>query len=70
MEDKYAQWKAYMARYREELAAAETPEWAQKTGEWDKAFELGIIAEKARPQDLATRVEVAAMIERAKKDKE
>ena len=63
----YEQWKVYMERYRKELGALPVPEWAVTTGEWDKAFADGIIADKTRPQDLATRAEVAGMIERAVK---
>lgn len=62
----YASFKAYMEQYRKELAALPVPDWAAQNGEWDKAFAAGIIAEKTRPQDLASRAEVAAMVFRAK----
>ena len=63
----YEQWKQYMEQYRKELGALPAPAWAEKTGEWDKAFDGGIIAGKDRPQDLVTRAEAAAMIVRAHK---
>lgn len=62
----YEQWKDYMARYRSELDAAPVPGWAVNSGEWEKAHETGIIADKSRPQGLASRAEVAAMIVRSK----
>lgn len=62
----YEQWKAYMEQYRKEQAALPVPDWAVKTGEWDKAKKAGIIADKSRPQDLVTRAEAAAMVIRAK----
>lgn len=62
----YEQWKSYMEQYLKELGALPVPDWAVKTGEWDKAFEDGIIADKTRPQGWASRAEVAGMIERAK----
>lgn len=61
----YDQWKAFMDQYRAELSKLEAPDWAKTTGEWDKAAEEGIIADKSRPQDLITRSEAAAMIVRA-----
>lgn len=63
----YEQWKEYMERYRKELGALPAPDWAEKTGEWDEAFAAGITADKSRPQDLASRAEVAALIVRALK---
>ena len=65
-EMSYEQFKAYMDQYRKELAGLPVPAWAEKTGEWDKAYKAGIIAGKDRPQDLLTRAEAAAMIVRAK----
>lgn len=61
----YEQWKAYMDQYRKELAGQPVPAWAEQTGEWDKAYKAGIIADKSRPQDLITRAEAAAMVVRA-----
>ena len=66
-EMSYEQFKEYMEQYRKELAGLPVPAWAEKTGEWDKAYKAGIIAGKDRPQDLLTRAETAAMIVRAKK---
>ena len=63
----YEQFKSYMDQYRKELAGLPVPAWAEKNGEWDKAYKAGIIAGKDRPQDLLTRAEAAAMIVRAKK---
>ncbi len=63
----YDQWKQYMEQYRAELAAQPVPSWAEQTGEWQKAFSEGIIADKSRPQDLVTRSEVAAMVIRGQK---
>lgn len=63
----YEQWKTYMEQYRKELAAQPAPDWAEQTGEWDKACKAGIIADKSRPQDLVTRAEAAAMAVRAGK---
>lgn len=63
----YEQWKEYMERYQKEQDALPVPDWAIQTGEWDKAYEAGVIAGKTRPQGLATKVEVAAMVMRAKK---
>ena len=65
----YDQWKAFMEQYRKELSQQPPADWAQKTGEWDKAEEDGLVAKGAgRPQDLATRCEVAAMILRSQKN--
>lgn len=61
----YEQWKAYMERYRKELGALPAPEWAVKTEEWVKATEMSL-TDGTRPQDIASRAEVAAMILRAK----
>ena len=58
----YEQFKAYMERYEQERAALPVPDWARKTGEWQKAKDSGIIADLSRPQAAATRAEVAAMI--------
>lgn len=63
----YEQWKQYMEQYRAELANQPVPEWAEKTGEWQKAFDEKIVADKSRPQDLTTRAEVAAMVIRGQK---
>lgn len=63
----YDQWKAYMEQYRKELSGLPVPDWAVKTGEWDKARRAGVIADLTRPQDLVTRAEAAAMIVRAQK---
>lgn len=62
----YEQWKEFMNQYRSELSKQEEPDWAKKTGEWDKAAATGIIADKSRPQDFPTRCEVAAMVLRSK----
>lgn len=59
----YEQWKDFMNQYREELASLPVPDWAVKSGEWDKAISEKITDGK-RPQDLITRAEVAAMIDR------
>ncbi len=66
-EMSYEQFKEYMDRYEKERAALPAPAWAEKTGEWDRAHSAGIIADLSRPQSPATRVEVAAMILRARK---
>lgn len=66
--ETYEEWKAFMDQYRTELSSLEVPDWAKTTGEWDKALELGIIADKSRPQDFASRCEVAAMITRSQND--
>ena len=63
----YEQWKEYMEQYRRELGMQPVPDWAEQTGEWDKAHSRGIIADQSRPQDLVTRAEAAAMIVRAGK---
>lgn len=62
----YEQWKEYMDRYRAELAKLDEADWSKQTQEWEKAFQAGIIADKSRPQDFATRSETAAMILRSK----
>lgn len=58
----YEQWKEFMARYRQELSERPAPEWGQK--ELEQAKDLGFTDGK-RPQDLASRQEVASMILRA-----
>lgn len=65
-EKSFQEWKACMEQYRKGLAELGIPDWAKTTKEWDKAFEAGIIVDKSRPQDLATRAEAAAMILRSK----
>lgn len=64
----YEQWKTFMERYREELGELPAPAWANKTGELAKATEMGV-TDGTRPQDLATRAEVAAMIVRGAQKK-
>lgn len=59
----YERWKAYMDRYRAELAARPGPEYG--VDELTQAVELGI-TDGSRPCDLATRQEVMSMIVRAK----
>lgn len=59
----YGQWKEFMERYRQELGQLPAPGWGQ--GELEQAKELGL-TDGSRPQDLATRQEVASMIIRAK----
>lgn len=66
-EMSYEQFKTYMDQYRKELASLPVPDWAVNTGEWKAAFNAGIIANESRPQDLVTKVEVAAMLMRSKK---
>ena len=61
----YEQWKDYMERYRKELGEQPVPEWAVRTGEWDRAVR-DKITDGARPQDLISRAEAAAMIVRGK----
>ena len=61
----YEQWKDYMERYRKELGEQPVPEWAVRSGEWDRAVR-DRITDGARPQDLITRAEAAAMIMRGK----
>ena len=51
----YEQWKDYMERYRRELGEQPVPEWAVR----DK------ITDGARPQDLISRAEAAAMMVRS-----
>lgn len=63
----YEQWKGYMEQYRKELAGLPIPEWAVKTGEWEKAEDRKIIADSSRPQDLITRAEAAAMVIRSER---
>lgn len=59
----YEQWKEFMEQYRQELGQQPAPDWGQK--ELEQAKELGL-TDGSRPQDLATRQEVASMIIRAK----
>lgn len=59
----YEQWKEFMERYRQELGQLPAPGWGQ--GELEQAKDLGL-TDGSRPQDLATRQEVASMIIRAK----
>ena len=61
----YEQWKDYMERYRRELGEQPVPEWAVRSGEWDRAVR-DKITDGARPQDLISRAEAAAMIVRGK----
>lgn len=58
-DEKFAE---YMDRYLANRAKLPEPEWSVKTGEWQKAADAGIIAEKVGPQVLASKAEVAAMI--------
>lgn len=67
--DSYRMFVQDMEKYRQELGKLPEPEWARKTGEWDKAFSDGIIADKSRPQDLCTKAEAAAMALRAAEGK-
>ena len=62
----YEQWKDYMERYRKELGEQPVPEWAVRSGEWDRAVR-DRITDGARPQDLITRAEAAAFVLRAAK---
>lgn len=61
----YEQFKDYMDQYLKELGEKDIPQWAENTGEWDKAKEAGVIATKSRPQAFTTRAEAAAMVLRA-----
>lgn len=54
-----------MKQYRKELAGLPAPGWFVNNGELAQATEMGI-TDGSRPQDLATRAEVTAMIVRAK----
>lgn len=58
----YEQWKAFMLRYRQELAAQEGPEYGRE--ELAEAVERDI-TDGSRPEDLATRQEVISMVVRA-----
>lgn len=58
----YEQWKEFMDRYRRELSARPAPEWGRE--ELEQAKALGFTDGK-RPQDLASRQEVASMLLRA-----
>lgn len=58
----YEKWKRHMERYRKELAEKPASEWAEE-GLTD-AVERGI-TDGLRPQDLATRQEVALMVRAA-----
>lgn len=57
----------FMDRYLASRAKLPEPEWSVNTGEWQAAADAGIIAEKAGPQMLASKAEVAAMILRGMK---
>lgn len=59
----YEQWKEFMEQYRQELGQQPAPDWGEK--ELEQAKKLGL-TDGSRPQDLATRQEVASMIIRAK----
>ncbi len=61
----YEQWKEYMERYRKELGEQPVPEWAVRSGEWDRAVQ-DKITDGARPQDLISRAEAAAMMVRSR----
>lgn len=65
-EMSYDQFKGYMNQYLKDMGSLPVPKWAEQSGEWAKAESLGIIADQSRPQGLATRAEVAAMVVRAK----
>ena len=58
----YEQWKEFMDRYRRELSQLSAPEWGRE--ELEQAVDQGFTDGK-RPQDLASRQEVASMILRA-----
>lgn len=58
----YEQWKEFMDRYRRELGQRDAAEWGQE--ELEQAVTLGLTDGK-RPQDLASRQEVASMVLRA-----
>lgn len=64
--DSYPIFVRNMERYRQERSKLPVPQWAQDNGEWEKAYQAGIIAGTDRPQDLVTKVEAAAMALRAK----
>lgn len=59
----YEQWKEFMEQYRRELGQLSAPAWGE--AELEEAKELGL-TDGSRPQDLATRQEVASMIIRAR----
>ena len=63
--DGYAMFARNMERYRQELGKLSVPAWAVKTGEWDRAAQAGL-TDGARPQDLVTRAEAAAMALRSR----
>ena len=63
----YEQWKEFMLRYRQELAAQEGPEYGRK--ELAEAVKLGV-TDGTRPEDLATRQEVISMVVRALDEEE
>lgn len=60
----YERFRAFMERYRQDLAGLSAPAWAVKNGELERAVDLGL-TDGSRPQDFATRAEVASMIARA-----
>ena len=63
----YEQWKEFMLRYRQGLAAQEGPEYGRK--ELAEAVKLGV-TDGTRPEDLATRQEVISMVVRALDEEE
>lgn len=64
----YDQFKVYMDQYLKEREALPAPSWANSTGEWKTAEDVGIIADNSSPQGFATRAEVAAMVLRGKRE--
>lgn len=58
----YEQWKEYMDRYQKELGALPPPSWAEK--DVTEAV-VKHITDGTRPQDFATRAEVASMVVRS-----
>ena len=58
-----SQWRAFQQRLEETNTQ---PKWYETSGEWAEAKKLGI-TDGTRPEDKATRAEVAAMVLRAKK---
>jgi len=58
-----SQWRAFKQRLEEKNTQ---PKWYEQSGEWAEAKKLGI-TDGTRPEDQATRAEVAAMVLRAKK---
>lgn len=64
--DSYPMFVRNMEQYREELGKRSAPGWAVKNGEMAQAVDLGL-TDGSRPQDFATRAEVASMVVRGKK---